>query len=175
MRRLALLAFVSVHIAFGAAAQTVLPGPQHVELANGGQEAHDAHTSAEIGKLSEAEESEVYNLEHEFAEALVHKDKSFLTEHLADDLIEVGWNGVVFTKDKLMGVMGYLDISQYDISNVKFRPLDRGAILLTYDLDVNANAAGRSAPSREYASSVWVKRDGRWVMQMHQSTPANHH
>jgi hypothetical protein len=164
------LAFLSVSVLI--AAQTAVPGPRHARLLRAGQ---DTHLSAEVPPPSEAEEAEVYNLEHGFGEALVHKDKNFLAEHLADDLIVVGWNGLVFTKDKLLGVIGYVDVSQYEISNVKFRPLDRDAILLTYDLELNANAAGKSAPSREYASSVWIKRDGRWIMKMHQSTPANHH
>lgn len=126
------------------------------------------------GAVGESEQNEIYNLEHRFGEALVKKDKHFLTEHLADNLVEIAWNGLVFTKSKLLSDLGYIDVQQYKISNVKFRELDRGAVLLTYDLEIAANAAGHDAPSREYASSVWVKRDGRWLLQMHQSTPADH-
>lgn len=168
MRCLASLVFA---LSLIAAAQPGPPGSQHVRPVARGQE----QAAVEPYSPTEAEQNEIYNLERGFGEALVRKDRHFLSEHLADDLIEVGWNGLVFTKDKLLSVIGYVDVSQYEISNVKFRPLDRDAVLLTYDLDVNANAAGKSAPSREYASSVWVKRDGRWLMQMHQSTPANHH
>lgn len=172
MRRPALLAFFLLFIPLVAAAQPGPPGPQLVRSSNAGE---DAQPTGQPDVVSEADQNQVYNLEREFGDALVHKDKSFLAEHLADDLIEVGWNGLVFTKDKLLSMLGYVEVSQYDISNVKFRLLDRDAVLLTYDLDLNADAAGKSAPSREYASSVWVKREGRWMMQMHQSTPANHH
>lgn len=171
MKRSALLVlFVSVQLI--AAAQPGPPGSQHLRSAARGQ---DSPTASESYDVPDADQNEIYNLEHDFGQALVRKDKNFLADHLADDLIEVGWNGLVFTKDKLLGLIGYVDVSQYDISNVKFRSLDRDAVLLTYDLNVNASAAGKSAPSHEYASSVWVKRDGKWVMELHQSTPANHH
>lgn len=127
------------------------------------------------GSVPDPEYDDVYNLEHEFGRALIHKDKQFLSEHLADSLVEIAWNGLVFTKGKLLSDIGYIDVSSYDISNVKFRELEPGAILLTYDLEMAMSAAGKAAPTRGYASSIWVKRDGRWVLQMHQTTPAEHH
>lgn len=175
MPRIVLLTFIFCTALIATAQQTNFAA-QH----QGAQSAHDEQPGpappddVSPDTIGESEHNEIYNLEHQFGEALVKKDKHFLAEHLADNLVEIAWNGLVFTKSKLLSDLGFIDVQQYEISNVKFRALDRGAVLLTYDLEITADAAGHDAPSREYASSVWVKRDGRWLLQMHQSTPADH-
>ena len=116
----------------------------------------------------------LYDLEHQFGQALQRKDAGFLSAHTASDFIDVAWNGLVFDKSKLLSDLAYLAISRYEMSNMKFRPLGADAGLVTYDLKIDASAAGKDAPRHQYASSVWVKREGTWMLQMHQVTPADH-
>jgi len=114
------------------------------------------------------------NLENKLAEAERQKNKSFFARMLSPQFLMVAYNGLVFTKPELLSKLNYLDVKQYTMKNFKVRPIGRAGALLTYDLEIQASAAGRHAPVRQYASSVWVREGGGWQLLFHQTTPAKH-
>lgn len=114
------------------------------------------------------------NMEKDLAQAEQQKNKSFFDQALSPQFLMVAYNGLVFTKPELLGKLNYLDVKQYAMKNFKVRPIGRAGALLTYDLDIQASAAGRHAPSKQYASSVWVRDGHGWQLLFHQTTPANH-
>lgn len=156
------LIFVLLFATLGVAAETY-PG-------SGTRASADTNSDEPVSAVHD----QVYDLEHKFGQALVHKDKEFLASRLADNLIEIAWDGMVFTKDKILSDLAYLHVGRYQIRNIKFRSLGSEAALLTYDLTTQASTAGKRAPARQYASSIWVKQNGVWRLLMHQSTPARH-
>ncbi|HEU5335379.1 MAG TPA: nuclear transport factor 2 family protein [Terriglobales bacterium] len=113
-------------------------------------------------------------MEKELAQAEQQKNKSFFDQALSPQFLMVAYNGLVFTKPELLSKLNYLDVKQYAMKNFKVRPIGRAGALLTYDLDIQASAAGRQAPAKQYASSVWVRDGHGWQLLFHQTTPAKH-
>lgn len=123
---------------------------------------------------SEQIHNEIFNHEQQLAKAEKNKDRQYFERTLDDKLIFVAFNGLVFTKQKLVSDLTYIDVSQYSIENMKVRDLGPGAALATYDLRLNGSVAGHNLPQKQYASSVWLKVNGEWKLMFHQSTPAHH-
>lgn len=112
--------------------------------------------------------------EKQLAESEKTKDPTFLKKALANDMIYVAFNGLVFTKDKIVRDLTWIDVNTYNMENFKVRQLGRDAALLTYDLVEKGNIAGHGLPRKSYASSVWVRKSGKWILVFHQDTPAHH-
>lgn len=116
----------------------------------------------------------LYNLEHQLAGAEKQHNKKFFETSLDNGLVFVAYNGLVFTKAKLLSSMHYIDVNHYSMQNFKTRALGGDAALVTYDLRINASIAGSELPAKQYASSVWVHKGPGWQLIFHQSTPAEH-
>ena len=86
----------------------------------------------------------------------------------------MAYNGLVFDREKLLSSMKYVDVNNYAMENLKVRALGPQAVLVTYDLRISAQVAGRHLPQKQYASSVWLQRAGAWKLVFHQATPADH-
>ena len=115
-----------------------------------------------------------FNLEHKLATAEKQQDKAFFQKTLDDRLVYVAYNGLVLDKAKLLSSMKYVDVNNYSMKNLKERELGPDAELVTYDLNINGDIAGRELPQKQYASSVWLKTAGGWKLVFHQATPAHH-
>lgn len=114
------------------------------------------------------------NMEKKLARAEQQKNKSFFDRTVSPQFLMVAYNGLVFTKPELLSKLNYLDVTRYAMKNFKVRRIGRSGALLTYDLDIQASAAGQHAPTKQYASSVWVREGGHWELLFHQATPAKH-
>lgn len=120
-------------------------------------------------------ENTAFNLEHKLAQAEKQGDKAFFEHTLDPALLYVAYNGLVFDKNRLLASMKYVDVNNYSMENLKIRQLGPDAVLVTYDLRINAKVAGTHLPQKQYASSVWLKRTAAWKLVFHQATPADHH
>lgn len=116
----------------------------------------------------------LYNNEQKLGQAEENGNTQVFQQLLAPDFRQVLFNGLNVTRDQVLKEMKYIDVKQYDISNVQYRALGSDAALLTYDLDIHASAPGMSLPPRQYESSIWQRRDGQWLLVYHQSTPSRH-
>ena len=116
----------------------------------------------------------MWNQEHELAKAETQQDRKLFQKVLDNKLIYVAFDGLVFTKQKIVQDLNYIDVSHYHIENLKTRALGPDAALVTYDLNINGNVAGHDLPAKQYASSVWLKKGTTWQLIFHQSTPAHH-
>lgn len=114
------------------------------------------------------------NMERELADAEQQKNKQFFDRALSPQFLMVAYNGLVFTKAELLSKLNYLNVKRYAMKNFKVRTIGRAGALLTYDLDIQASAAGQHAPAKQYASSVWIREGGHWRLLFHQATPAEH-
>jgi hypothetical protein len=127
-----------------------------------------------VGAGDKTLESELVASEQRVADSEKNKDRETLLQTLADDFIYVAYNGLVFTKDRIVKELPYINIDQSQMENFKVRQLEPGAAILTYDLMVRGAIAGHDLPQRMYASSVWVRRSEHWILVLHQETPAHH-
>ena len=125
-------------------------------------------------KAASSLQDTLFNLEHQLAGAEKQHNKKFFETSLDNRLVFVAYNGLVFTKDKLLRSMQYIDVNHYSMENFKTRALGPEAALVTYDLKINATIAGSQLPAKQYASSVWMRKGADWQLIFHQSTPAKH-
>jgi glyoxylase I family protein len=88
-------------------------------------------------------------------------DRAWMGDHLTEPFIEFGWSGAVYTRQEILD----LDVGPIDATLEHFavRPLGRDAALVTYRSNQQRGSGNRS--------SIWVRRDGRWLLEFHQGTP----
>lgn len=84
---------------------------------------------------------------------------------LADEFIEFGSSGRVFTKARIVGAMRAAAPVKVTATHVKVRRLTRGVALVTYRAHRHSEP-----PVDSRRSSLWVQRQGRWQMLFHQGT-----
>lgn len=120
-------------------------------------------------------QDELYNKENELGQAQRDHNATFFEQNLAGDFLYVAFNGLVLTKDKIVDALQHLQITTYEIHNVKFRPLGANAMQLAYDLTVQGDISGVPIPRQMYATSIWIKAGDSWRLAYHQTTPARHH
>lgn len=83
-----------------------------------------------------------------------------LASLIADDFLEFGRSGRVWTRDSILELLTTgpsrdpVPMEQFEATE-----LSEGVVLVTYQ-GAMANRC-----------SVWVRRDGRWQMRFHQATP----
>jgi len=81
---------------------------------------------------------------------------------IADDFLEFGRSGRVWTAASIRDVIEAPPGEPVSIDHFAVDELAEGVVLATYLI--------RGEPSVN-RSSIWVRRDGRWVIRFHQGTP----
>jgi len=85
---------------------------------------------------------------------------------LAPESVEVEADGVYDKAGSVKGVQG-MDASQFELSDWKSLAFDDDAKLVTYTVTMKG-----PKPMKEYHSTIWVNRSGKWLGFFHQGTPA---
>jgi len=66
-----------------------------------------------------------------------------------------------------------LKVESSKTSDMKVIPVDANSAIVTYKLEQKGSMAGQPFPPLVYASTVWVRKNGKWWAMYHQeSTPA---
>lgn len=63
-------------------------------------------------------------------------------------------------------------VASFSLSNFSFIWLDKDSVLMTYDATQDATCGDKKQPDQVYASSIWLKKGGKWVTPFHQESPA---
>lgn len=133
-----------------------------------GSPAANANTPASAAKHAEMVASDdPVAIEKHMWEALRQKDWDAFADHLAPEQLEVEPGGVSDRAGTLASVRGF-DFSKTTTSDHKATKLDDDATLVTY-LVKGTSPDGK--PSEHRASTIWVKRDGKWLAFFHHGTP----
>lgn len=85
---------------------------------------------------------------------------------LAPEFVEAESTGFYDKAGSVKGVQE-MDASIYALSDWKSLKFDDDAALVTYVLTSKG-----AKPEKEYHSSIWINRDGKWLALYHQGTPA---
>lgn len=112
----------------------------------------------------EAVAAELRELEELLLEPNVRKSNR-LVELLADDFIEFGSSGRVYTKTDLVAVLAAEAPVAQTTSDFKVTPLAPDVALLTYRIRRHSQPVVDTL-----RSSVWKRMNGRWQMVFHQAT-----
>ena len=90
-----------------------------------------------------------------------------LTKILADEFIEFGSSGIVWTKSKIIGALQQETNTRIYLENFQTRELAPDVILATYRAIVQEDDNDETHSMR---SSIWKRIDERWQMVFHQGT-----
>lgn len=105
-------------------------------------------------------------LEESLLQPDVRKSQT-LVDLLADEFIEFGSSGRVYSKADLVATLQAESPSKQTTSDFKVIRLAPDAALLTYRIHLH-----REPPVYTLRSSVWQRRGGQWKMVFHQATVA---
>jgi hypothetical protein len=125
-------------------------------------------------KMSKAQvQRNLVAIEKKLWEAWKNKDLKPFKTYLSADTVSVGDSGVA-DKDATLKAMDKsdCDVKSYELSDVKLTMFDSDAAMLTYKAMQDALCGGTTVPPAVWASSLYVKRGGKWYAASHQETPA---
>jgi hypothetical protein len=150
---LLLLAFASVSFAQPTPSASPSPKPKPVM------------SKARIQKTLIAAETKLW-------EAFKNKDPKPFKATLTADSVGVGEMGVESKADLLKEIVsGGCDIKSFSLSDFKLTTVDGNAAVLTYKGVSEGTCGGKAIPT-VWASTVYVRRGGKWLAVAHQETPA---
>jgi ketosteroid isomerase-like protein len=122
------------------------------------------------GKRSNVEE-ELLKLEKEFTEAIVKNDAEAVGRFLADDWVIIDADGGIVDKARFLGVIKSGDLSHQMMQSDEVHVRIYGeAALVTGLTETKGKFIGQEFSTRERATDVFVKRDGRWQCVFSQLT-----
>jgi hypothetical protein len=110
--------------------------------------------------------TELKGLEEELLVPAVRKSTR-LTELLADEFIEFGSSGRIYTKSDLVAVLQAESPIAQTTSDFKVTSLAPDVALVTYKIRRHSQPAVHTL-----RSSVWRRANGKWQMVFHQGTIA---
>ncbi|HWC16475.1 MAG TPA: nuclear transport factor 2 family protein [Terriglobales bacterium] len=129
-------------------------------------------SQAAKNKNSDAEQK-VVSAEKQLWEAWKNKDFEPFKQNLSADSVMVDMGGIVYGKDKAVDMLSKTpcEVKSYSLSDTKVDWIDKDTALLTYKADSDATCGGQKSPPSVYASSLWVRKAGKWQAAFHQETP----
>jgi glyoxylase I family protein len=101
-------------------------------------------------------------LELQLLQTAVRNQAARVDELLADDFVEFGASGRVWTKAAIIAALQDEPPTERRMSEFQAHPLAAGVVLVTYRVEREGTSTLRS--------SVWVREGDRWRMRFHQGT-----
>lgn len=118
-------------------------------------------------------EAELVALEERAYEAWQKKDRRFFEEHMAEDGQYLDANGV---GGKAQYVRAIIDngctVNGYALDRPKVTMLGKDSALLTYRYTYDIVCGGKPEAGPLWASTIYVRRGGRWLIAFHQEVNA---
>ena len=118
-------------------------------------------------------EAQIVALEKRAFEAWKNRDRKFFEDHMSEAGQYLDPNGV---GGKAQYVKAIIDnnctVRSYSLDNTKVTMLSKDVALLTYRYANDVVCGGSPEPSPLWASTVYVKRSGKWLISFHQEIPA---
>nr|WP_207203982.1 nuclear transport factor 2 family protein [Pseudomonas sp. TH31] len=96
------------------------------------------------------------------------RDAEEISRLLADDFIEFGANGSIWTKAEVVEQLPLQPFAQRTISEFAAKQLSEDTALVTYHC--HTVAIGQRSPANSLRSSIWRQQGEHWQMVFHQGT-----
>jgi hypothetical protein len=111
-------------------------------------------------------------LEGQSWEAWKKRDGAFYQQFLSDDHVEMGAGGRS-TKAQVVAFVASPTciVTSYKTGQFEIVAVDANTALLTYRAEQNTMCAGKAVPSPAWVSSLYVRRNGRWLNSLYQQSP----
>ncbi|MBY4109610.1 nuclear transport factor 2 family protein [Rhodococcus fascians] len=109
--------------------------------------------------------AQVLELKRQLQRAETRGDRSRLVALLADDFVEIGASGVVWTKQSILELLGGESAADgiIEVHDLSGRILDVGVVLVQW--------TSRRSGRRARRSSIWRRTSDGWELVHHQGTP----
>jgi hypothetical protein len=122
--------------------------------------------------MQRAIDTELLALEKQYWDAIKNKDGSAATRLSDDQCIVVGPHGIgEIDRTALAGMVerAPYQLSKYRVEDrdVHVRAVSDNVAVIAYKVDEELIVDGKPMAMQAFDSSVWVRRDGRWVCALH--------
>jgi hypothetical protein len=114
---------------------------------------------------------EIVAQERSGLDALKIGDVKAFTDSLADDAVFVDSQGPA-SKDVVVKNVADFRLREYAMSDIRFVALSADSGLLVYRMAENGTSHGKEFAAKVNVSSIWLRRNGRWVCLFSQETAA---
>ena len=119
-----------------------------------------------------SDEATIRELEAKSWVAWKGHDSAFFEQFLSDDHVEVHAHGITGKAAVVEGVRSPACVVQaYTLGPFSLTKVTAETILLTYRAEQDTTCGTQRVPSPVWATSLYAKRNGRWVNVMYQQTP----
>lgn len=123
----------------------------------------------------DALKKELIGLEEQYWNAIRDKDAATATTLSDDPCVIVGAQGVSeigkATLTKMLEGAPY-ELEDFSIEDVRMRRLSDDVVALAYKVKEDLVVEGEKIELEAFDSSIWQRRDGRWVCVVHTESPA---
>ncbi len=116
-------------------------------------------------------ETQIIALEKQGWEAWKTKNSSWFQTYLTEDALNVNGGGVS-NKSQSIKNLANCEVKSFSLDNFKFLMLEKNSALITFTGTQDGVCDGKTIPSTVRASSVYVKRGGKWLNAFYTETPA---
>lgn len=98
----------------------------------------------------------------------VRRDRDLVSELLAEDFLEIGSSGRVWSREQILDLLAVEDYREPALENFKCALIAEKVGLVTYrTVRMDAESGQTSAVLR---SSLWIQESGIWKVRFHQGT-----
>jgi hypothetical protein len=133
-----------------------------------------ATSPATAQSLSASDEAAIRDLEARSWVAWKAHDGAFFEQFLSDDHVEVHGYGVVGKAAVVEGVRSAgCVVESYSLGPLSVTTVAPDSILITYRAEQNTRCGSAKVPSPVWATSLYVRRAGKWLNVLYQHTPAS--
>ncbi|MBB6142155.1 hypothetical protein HNQ77_000093 [Silvibacterium bohemicum] len=91
---------------------------------------------------------------------------------LAPGYVDIDASGVAWSADEMFAQMKNCGISYFKFKDPQVHLLTPNSAAIVYGVDATAMCGDQKISADLLASSVWVKRNGKWLTEIHTETPA---
>ncbi|HEY0006525.1 MAG TPA: nuclear transport factor 2 family protein [Pyrinomonadaceae bacterium] len=148
---------------------TVLALASICSAQGGGTGAKASKGGAQVAKVTD--ESMIIANEQKVLDAIKSRNQAGFTALVDQNGWVVGSRGAMKISAVLSSIFDpSYTITEYRMEDPQILMLDKDAALLSYKSINSATSNGKTESEVSYDSTVWVKRQGKWMAMFHQST-----
>lgn len=120
-----------------------------------------------------AVEKQIAAMEQKINDAFAKKDVATMKANIADDAYAIDMTGAN-PVGEFFKQLPTMDVKLTDVklTDFKYHWVDANNVVLTYTWTGKGTVMGQPAPSPTYGSTLYTKRNGKWLAYFHQETVA---
>lgn len=122
-------------------------------------------------KKDKSMDDTLMTMEKQAWDAFGKGDGKIFESFATDDFQIIGDNGITGKADTIKAINTKpCDLKSYSFSNFKTTMLNKETVLVTYNAVQDGSCGGQAMPGKLAVSSIYVKRNGKWLGAFHQES-----